>query len=137
MFAILIEETTPLANEHTLLTTVYVTIGLSILLHGLTASPFAARYASWFESHPIDAPPALEPGRDPHSLATLGGAREPEVELMATVSDGPRAFHLMTKPAGASATSTARTASSSQRRCCIREAASRWPTSCSTPTSGS
>jgi hypothetical protein len=39
---------------------VYVTIGLSVLLHGLTAAPFAARYARWFESHPRGREPELE-----------------------------------------------------------------------------
>ena len=29
-----------------------ITIGLSVLAHGLTAAPLANRYAAWFESHP-------------------------------------------------------------------------------------
>jgi len=29
---------------------VYTTVGLSVLLHGLTAAPLAGRYAAWFES---------------------------------------------------------------------------------------
>jgi len=60
VFAIIIEEGNPLPHEHTLLTTVYVTIGLSVLLHGLTAAPLAARYAHWFESHPRGKEPQLE-----------------------------------------------------------------------------
>ena len=32
--------------------TVFVTVGLSVLLHGLTAAPLADRYARWFASHP-------------------------------------------------------------------------------------
>ena len=63
VFAIIIEEGSPLPNEHTLLTTVYLTIGLSVLLHGLTAAPFANRYARWFESHPKGEAPALESGQ--------------------------------------------------------------------------
>ena len=60
VFAILIEEGNPLPNEHTLLTTVYITIGISVLLHGLSAAPLANRYATWFESHPRGEEPELE-----------------------------------------------------------------------------
>ncbi len=62
VFAILIEEGPALPHEHTLLTTVYLTIGLSVLLHGLTAAPLAARYAAWYESHPRGEEPQLESG---------------------------------------------------------------------------
>ena len=37
-----------------------LTIGLSVLAHGLTAAPLADRYAGWFASHPKDALPKLE-----------------------------------------------------------------------------
>jgi NhaP-type Na+/H+ or K+/H+ antiporter len=63
VFALLIEEGSPLPHEHTLLTTVYVTIGLSVLVHGLTAAPLADRYARWFESHPRGKEPQLESGK--------------------------------------------------------------------------
>jgi hypothetical protein len=43
-----------------MLTTIYVTIGLSVLAHGLTAAPLANRYADWYESHPRDALPGFE-----------------------------------------------------------------------------
>ncbi len=66
VFAILIEEGDTLPNEQTLLTTVYLTIGLSVLLHGLTAAPFAERYARWFESHPRGAAPPHESGDVTH-----------------------------------------------------------------------
>ena len=62
VFAVLIEEGQPLPGEATLLTTVYVTIGLSVLLHGLTAAPLARRYAQWFEAHPRGTEPKLENG---------------------------------------------------------------------------
>ena len=42
------------------MTTVVITIGLSVLAHGLTAAPLANRYAAWFESHPRDSLPRLE-----------------------------------------------------------------------------
>ena len=43
-----------------LLNTIFLTIGLSVLLHGLTAAPLAGRYAGWFAAHPRDAAPAFE-----------------------------------------------------------------------------
>jgi NhaP-type Na+/H+ or K+/H+ antiporter len=57
------------------LDTVTVTVGLSVLLHGLTAGPLAGRYARWFGAHPretqMEQKPAVEvPAR--RSLA-LGG----------------------------------------------------------------
>jgi sodium/hydrogen antiporter len=53
VFAILvIEENGTLPNERVILTTVFITIGLSILLHGVTAAPLGARYARWAAAHP-------------------------------------------------------------------------------------
>ena len=46
--------------------TVMITIGLSVLAHGLTAAPLANRYAAWFESHPRDSQPKLESGAATH-----------------------------------------------------------------------
>jgi NhaP-type Na+/H+ or K+/H+ antiporter len=66
VFAILIEESNTLPHEHTLLTTAYVTIGLSVLLHGLTAAPLATRYAQWFRAHPRNDRPELESGDVTH-----------------------------------------------------------------------
>ena len=31
---------------------IYLTVGLSVLAHGLTAAPLAGRYAGWYERHP-------------------------------------------------------------------------------------
>jgi NhaP-type Na+/H+ or K+/H+ antiporter len=31
-----------------LLTTIYATVGLSVLLHGLSAAPLARRYGAWY-----------------------------------------------------------------------------------------
>ena len=60
VFAIILVEEGGLPHDDTILVTVYVTIGLSVLAHGLSAAPLAERYARWFESHPIDAVPPLE-----------------------------------------------------------------------------
>jgi NhaP-type Na+/H+ or K+/H+ antiporter len=52
VFAVIVIEESHLPNVDTILLTTYLTIGLSVLAHGITASPLAARYARWYESHP-------------------------------------------------------------------------------------
>jgi NhaP-type Na+/H+ or K+/H+ antiporter len=53
VFAVLlVEETGELPHEGVLLATIFVTVGLSVLLHGLSAAPLARRYAAWFARHP-------------------------------------------------------------------------------------
>ena len=49
-----------LPHDDLILVTIYVTIGLSVLAHGLTAAPLANRYATWFESHPREALAGVE-----------------------------------------------------------------------------
>ena len=52
VFAVLIvEESGVLPHESLVLTTVYVTIGLSVLVHGVSAAPLARRYGSWWAGH--------------------------------------------------------------------------------------
>ena len=67
VFAIILVEEGGLPHDDTILLTVYLTIGLSIFAHGLSAAPLAKRYARWFESHPRDAIPLLE-GKPTHEL---------------------------------------------------------------------
>jgi sodium/hydrogen antiporter len=50
VFAVMLEEGSELPHEETILLTVYATVGLSVLLHGVTAAPLAGRYAAWFAS---------------------------------------------------------------------------------------
>ena len=53
VFVILIlEEPGALPHEDLLLLTAVVTVGLSVLAHGVTAAPLADRYAAWFRCHP-------------------------------------------------------------------------------------
>jgi sodium/hydrogen antiporter len=60
VFAVLVLEEGGLPHDDLILVTIYLTIGLSVLAHGLTAAPLASRYAAWYESHPRDALPSLE-----------------------------------------------------------------------------
>ena len=47
-------EEAALPHEHVLVLTTYVTVGLSVLAHGVSAAPLAERYARWHERHPRD-----------------------------------------------------------------------------------
>jgi NhaP-type Na+/H+ or K+/H+ antiporter len=60
VFAVILVETGGLPHENIIVTAVVITIGLSVLAHGLTAAPLASRYATWFASHPRDSLPTLE-----------------------------------------------------------------------------
>jgi NhaP-type Na+/H+ or K+/H+ antiporter len=49
VFAVLIvEHSGTLPHESLLLTTIYATVGLSILVHGVSAAPLARRYSAWY-----------------------------------------------------------------------------------------
>jgi sodium/hydrogen antiporter len=60
VFAVIVVEEAHLPGTATILATTYVTIGLSVIAHGITAAPLASRYARWYESHPQDHLPAME-----------------------------------------------------------------------------
>jgi NhaP-type Na+/H+ or K+/H+ antiporter len=70
VFALTIVEESALPQEGTIVTVVYLTVGLSVLAHGLSAAPLAERYARWFERHPRKAPPPME-----SASAEVGRAR--------------------------------------------------------------
>jgi sodium/hydrogen antiporter len=60
VFAVIVVEESRLPHEHLIVLAVYLTVGLSVLAHGLTAGPIAGRYATWYESHPRERRPAME-----------------------------------------------------------------------------
>jgi NhaP-type Na+/H+ or K+/H+ antiporter len=60
VFAVIVVDEAHLPGAGTILATTYVTIGLSVLAHGLTAAPLAERYARWYESHAPQHHPAME-----------------------------------------------------------------------------
>jgi NhaP-type Na+/H+ or K+/H+ antiporter len=66
VFAVIVVEEAHLPGAATILTTTYVTIGLSVIAHGITAAPLARRYARWYESHPDDRVPVMESVPTPH-----------------------------------------------------------------------
>jgi sodium/hydrogen antiporter len=60
VFAVIVLEDSQLPDEQTILLAIYLTVGLSILLHGITAAPLADRYGRWYEAHPRETRPWME-----------------------------------------------------------------------------
>lgn len=60
VFAVLSVQEAHLTGATTILRAAYLTVGLSVFAHGLTASPLAERYARWYESHPRHRRPSME-----------------------------------------------------------------------------
>ena len=60
VFAVIVIEESNLPHEHLIVLAIYLTVGLSVLAHGLSAAPLANRYARWYEQHPQDKAPPME-----------------------------------------------------------------------------
>ena len=60
VFAVIVIEESQLPHEHLIVLAIYLTVGLSVFAHGLTAAPLADRYARWYERHPRDKVPTME-----------------------------------------------------------------------------
>ena len=60
VFALIVIEEANLPHEHLIVLAIYLTVGLSVFAHGLTAAPLANRYARWYEQHPHDKVPPME-----------------------------------------------------------------------------
>lgn len=58
VFAVIVIEEASLPHTDAILLATALTIGLSVLAHGVSASPLTARYARWYEAHA--EPPAME-----------------------------------------------------------------------------
>jgi NhaP-type Na+/H+ or K+/H+ antiporter len=86
VFAVLVLEEGGLPHDGLILTTTYVTIGLSVLAHGLTAAPLANRYAAWYESHPREALGGFE-GSDVREVRWRFGVGHSRVPDLAAVGD--------------------------------------------------
>jgi sodium/hydrogen antiporter len=81
VFAVIVVEESNLPHEHLIVLAIYMTVGLSVLAHGLTASPLAGRYAAWYERHPREVAPPMESAptdvtrpRGPTAQPTPGGS---------------------------------------------------------------
>ena len=62
VFALLVLEEEGLPHETAVLTTAFVTVGLSVLAHGVTAAPLTARYADWHDARVAETP--VESGKE-------------------------------------------------------------------------
>jgi NhaP-type Na+/H+ or K+/H+ antiporter len=60
VFAVIAVQEAHLTGAQTIERTAYVTIGLSVLAHGLTAEPLAKRYSRWYTAHPHHRQPPME-----------------------------------------------------------------------------
>ncbi len=59
VFAVIVEDTHQ-AHAGAILTACYATVGLSVLVHGLSAAPLVARYAGWYRAAAGKRPGAME-----------------------------------------------------------------------------
>jgi NhaP-type Na+/H+ or K+/H+ antiporter len=60
VFAVIVVEEANLPHAQDMLLAIYLTVGLSVLAHGVTAAPLAARYARWYAAHPRERTPRME-----------------------------------------------------------------------------
>ena len=62
VFAVIIVEESNLPHEQLLVLAIYLTVGLSVFAHGITAAPLSQSYGRWFERHPQGEAPPMEAG---------------------------------------------------------------------------
>ena len=60
VFAVIVIEESNLPHEKLIVLAIYLTVGLSVFAHGLSAAPLADRYARWYERHPREKAPPME-----------------------------------------------------------------------------
>ena len=60
VFTLMLAEDGGVTNAGTIMVAAFATVGLSVLLHGVSAAPLAARYATWFAAHPAGREPDAE-----------------------------------------------------------------------------
>ena len=63
VFAVMVEDA-HLAHAATIVAATYLTVGLSVLVHGLSAAPLVSRYANWYRTAADKRPPAMESTTD-------------------------------------------------------------------------
>jgi NhaP-type Na+/H+ or K+/H+ antiporter len=62
VFAVIVEDA-HLPHSAEIATATYLTVGLSVLAHGVSAAPLVDRYVRWFESTTDQRPPLMETER--------------------------------------------------------------------------
>ena len=59
VFAVIVEDS-HLAHGGTIVAATYLTVGLSVLVHGLSAAPLVSRYTNWYQTAADERAPAME-----------------------------------------------------------------------------
>ena len=59
VFAVIVEDA-HLPHAATIVAATYLTVGLSVLVHGLSAAPLVGRYATWYQAAAGKSPPVME-----------------------------------------------------------------------------
>ena len=75
VFAVIVEDA-HLAHAGTIVAATYLTVGLSVLVHGLSAAPLVSRYANWYQTAAAKRPPTME-SKPMHEHRTRGPATLP------------------------------------------------------------
>ncbi len=60
VFALIVVQESELPQQEPIALAVYLTVGLSVFAHGISAAPLARRYGRWYDSHPRGAAPPME-----------------------------------------------------------------------------
>jgi NhaP-type Na+/H+ or K+/H+ antiporter len=81
VFALIVVEESQLPHEDLIVLAIYITVGLSVFAHGLSAAPLADRYARWYKQHPRDKAPPMESA--PTEVTRVRGAAEHPPEVRA------------------------------------------------------
>jgi NhaP-type Na+/H+ or K+/H+ antiporter len=84
VFAVVVEDTHQ-AQSTTILTATYLTVGLSVLLHGLSAAPLVSRYSRWYAATREQQPPTMEP-KPAHEHRTRRFARSTQASAISPIS---------------------------------------------------
>ena len=79
VFALIVVEESQLPHEDLIVLAIYLTVGLSVFAHGLTAAPLADRYARWYGRHPRDKAPPMESAPTEVTRVRGGAEHPPEV----------------------------------------------------------
>jgi NhaP-type Na+/H+ or K+/H+ antiporter len=89
VFAVILVADADLTHEPVLLNTIFLTVALSVLLHGLTAAPLSARYAAWFAAHERHAVPVFEAVPAPLHRHRWAGLRPTQRESQDDAAEPP------------------------------------------------
>ena len=60
VFAAIVVEEADLPHTDVIVSITLVAVALSVLAHGVSATPLVRRYVTWYESHPRERAPAME-----------------------------------------------------------------------------